>query len=101
MKPRRDPSGESLAKSLASSGYRCVYCIPGRVRHVIKPRELFRVSKREEWVALEHVSINVCDRCGERYHHAYILRQAEALHVNRARSRKIKVPVARFVPVSE
>lgn len=73
----------------------CDYCDGGRVRCVVRARELIRVSK-SDYVALENVPIGVCDRCKAVYYHASVLKQAEAVQGRKTR-KKLEVPVARYV----
>ena len=77
-------------------GFRCEYCDAGRVYEKICARELIPVSK-EDFVALEQVPMGVCDHCHAKYYLGLVLRQADALWAKR-RSRKLIVPVARYVP---
>ena len=51
-------------------GYRCEYC-EGLVRPRLVEREAFK--HKHGFVILEHVTIGVCDECGNRYYSADIL----------------------------
>lgn len=73
-------------------GYRCEYC-DGTVRERIVEREAF---KHVSWfVILERVPIGVCDRCGNRYYHASVLRRVDQIATGQALPERTgPVPVA-------
>ncbi len=73
--------------------YPCEHC-EGHVRERIAENEALQVG-RTAFVILENVPVGVCDRCGMRYYHASILKQAEqVLHDGGTATRP--VPVAPY-----
>jgi len=54
--------------------YLCNYC-DGTVRPKRVESEVFK--HREGFVILKHVTIGVCDKCGNRYYSADVLRRVE------------------------
>lgn len=63
-------------RSRKDFGYRCEYCT-GMVRPKRLQREAFK--HRAGFVILENVTVGVCDRCGNRYYTAEILRQVQSI----------------------
>ena len=57
-------------------GYRCEYC-DGTVREKVVEREAFKYEDR--FIILEDVPIGMCDRCGNHYYNARIVKVVEAL----------------------
>lgn len=55
--------------------------------------------RRGRLLVIENVPALVCNRCGERYYAATVMREMEQLARRRAR-RTIKVPVAKFPVVA-
>jgi len=73
-------------------GYHCEYC-PGTVRPRTVERESFK--HRSGFIILEDVTIGVCDRCGNRYYSAEILRAVHEVAIGkRSPERTALVPVA-------
>jgi YgiT-type zinc finger domain-containing protein len=60
----------------SSYGYQCEYC-NGTVREKLVEREAFK--DKDGFVILENLIIGVCDRCGNRYYSAAILRQVRQI----------------------
>ena len=80
-------------------GYRCVYC-PGTVqpRHV--EREAFK--HKNGFVILEHITIGVCDVCGNRYYSADMLHAVHDIAIGRrVAERTEQVPVAHHAEATE
>ncbi len=72
--------------------YRCEYC-DGTVREKVVEREAFK--HKEGFVILEDVVIGVCDKCGNRYYSADILKRVEAIATGKIPpERTEEVPVA-------
>lgn len=72
--------------------YRCEYC-HGTVRQKQVEREAFK--HKSGFVILASVTIGVCDKCGNRYYSADVLRQVEAVATGRVRpDHTEEVPVA-------
>ena len=72
--------------------YRCEYC-DGTVREKVVEREAFK--HKEGFVILEDVVIGVCDKCGNRYYSADILKRVEAIATG-----KIPPELTEEVPVA-
>jgi YgiT-type zinc finger domain-containing protein len=70
----------------------------------VRPRTVERESfkHRSGFIILEDVTIGVCDRCGNRYYSAEILRAVRAVHEvaigKRSPERTALVPVAHVTP---
>ena len=71
----------------------CEYC-DGHIAERILESEILRVG-RTGFVILEQVSIGVCNRCGMRYYHAFVLKRAEEA-LRSGGSTTLNVPVAPF-----
>ena len=77
-------------------GYPCEYC-GGTVRSRTVERESFKHQRG--FVIMEDVTIGVCDRCGNRYYNAEILRAVHEVAIGkRSPERTDLVPVARLTP---
>ena len=75
-------------------GYKCEYC-DGIVREKVVAQEAFK--HKDGFVILENVPIGVCDKCGNRYYHASLLRRVEEIATKRKLPERIAaVPVAAF-----
>jgi YgiT-type zinc finger domain-containing protein len=73
-------------------GYRCEYC-DGIVRKRRVEREAFK--HKLGFVILEGLDIGVCDRCGNRYYSADVLRRVQAIATGKVRPERTEpVPVA-------
>jgi YgiT-type zinc finger domain-containing protein len=69
----------------------CEYC-DGTVKERMIRREMFRV--KDKFVILEDVPVGVCDGCGTRYYHAYIVRRAHQIAQDESiANRRETVPV--------
>jgi YgiT-type zinc finger domain-containing protein len=78
-------------KTKATYGYQCEYC-DGIVRERVVEREAFK--HKTGFVILENVPIGICDRCGNRYYAANLLRLVEEIASGRkAPKRTETVPV--------
>ena len=67
----QSPLCEGVNKLVTTKyGYRCVYC-QGTVQPRYVEREAFK--HKNGFVILEHITIGVCDVCGNRYYSADIL----------------------------
>lgn len=76
----------------------CEHC-QGTVRERRMQREAIRHNGN--FVILEDVPIGVCEKCGARYFHAFVLRKAaEVGRGTIAPIRTIVVPVGSFVPTT-
>ena len=71
----------------------CEYC-DGRVLEKVLANEVLRVGNTA-FVILENVPVGVCDRCGMRYYHSSVLKQAEQAHRDGGASTR-PVPVAPY-----
>lgn len=75
-------------------GYRCEFC-DGIVREHTIEQEAFKHARC--FVILEHVPVGICDKCGNRYYHASLLKRVEEVATGRALpARAERVPVARL-----
>jgi YgiT-type zinc finger domain-containing protein len=75
-------------------GYQCEFC-DGIVREQLVDREAFKHAYG--FVILEQVPVGVCEKCGNRYYHASLLRRVEAIATGRAPTDKTEaVPVAAY-----
>ena len=73
-------------------GYKCEYC-DGTVEERIVAQEAFK--HKTGFVILEKVPIGICDRCGNRYYTAELLRKVEEVASGkRLPDRSELVPVA-------
>jgi YgiT-type zinc finger domain-containing protein len=61
--------------------YPCEYC-NGKVRPKRVGREAFK--HRDGFVIMNDITIGVCDKCGNRYYNAEILRKVEAIATGQA-----------------
>jgi YgiT-type zinc finger domain-containing protein len=57
-------------------GYRCEFC-DGIVREHLIAREAFKHARG--FVILEHVPVGICEKCGNRYYHASLLKRVEEI----------------------
>jgi len=75
-----------------SYGYRCEYCT-GMVRAKSVQREAFK--HRRGFVILEDLVIGICDKCGNRYYSADILRRVSEIATGKSRPDRLEaIPVA-------
>lgn len=67
-----------MKKQIRKDSYNptCEYC-DGAVKERRVKREMFRV--KDKFVILENIPVGVCDRCGARYYHAYIVHRAHQI----------------------
>ncbi|MBM3225800.1 MAG: YgiT-type zinc finger protein [Candidatus Tectomicrobia bacterium] len=80
-------------------GYRCVYC-QGTVQPRYVEREAFKHKKG--FVILEHITIGVCDVCGNRYYSADILHAVHDIAIGRRIAEHTEqVPVAHLAEATE
>jgi YgiT-type zinc finger domain-containing protein len=80
-------------------GYRCVYC-QGTVQPRYVEREAFK--HKNGFVILEHITIGVCDVCGNRYYSADILHAVHDIAIGRrVAERTEQVPVAHLAEATE
>jgi len=70
------PFMSSMAMEKIMYNYPFEYC-DGTVRPKRVVREAFK--HREGFVIMNDITIGVCDKCGNRYYHAEILRRVEAI----------------------
>ncbi len=69
----------------------CEYC-DGTVKERQVRREMFRI--KDKFAIVENIPVGVCDRCGSRYYHAYIVRRAHQIAQEKAvADRQELVPV--------
>ncbi len=72
--------------------YQCEYC-----DGMVKPKQIARESFKHKngFIILEDVTIGVCDRCGNRYYSAELVRAVDDLATGRRKpDRTEEVPVA-------
>jgi YgiT-type zinc finger domain-containing protein len=75
-----------------SYGYQCEYCT-GNVRAKAVQREAFK--HKRGFVILEGLVIGICDKCGNRYYSAEILRRVEEIATGKSQPDRIElIPVA-------
>jgi YgiT-type zinc finger domain-containing protein len=75
-------------------GYQCEFC-DGIVREHIIEREAFKHARG--FVILEHVPVGICDKCGNRYYYASLLKRVEEIATaTKPAERTEQVPVAAF-----
>ncbi len=75
--------------------YQCAYC-----HGIVQPRQVEREAfkHKDGFVILEHVTIGVCDVCGNRYYSADILHAVHDIAAGRRLpERKAQVPVAQLI----
>jgi YgiT-type zinc finger domain-containing protein len=80
-------------------GYRCVYC-----QGTVQPRHVEREAFKHKngFVILEHITIGVCDVCGNRYYSADILHAVHDIAIGRrVAERTEQVPVANLAEATE
>jgi YgiT-type zinc finger domain-containing protein len=88
------PCMRSKKDTKRANGDACEYC-HGVVRERIVEREVFR--HKNGLVILENVPIGVCDKCGEHYHSAEVLRKVHNIATGRTKpSRRVAVPIAKY-----
>lgn len=78
-------------------GYRCEYC-----DGTVKPRAVERESFKHKhgFIILEDVVVGICDRCGNRYYTADILRAVDEIGSGkRTPERTEAVPVGHLRPI--
>lgn len=73
-------------------GYHCEYCA-GMVRAKSVRREAFK--HRRGFVILEDLVIGICDKCGNRYYSADLLRRVEEIATGKSQPDRVEqIPVA-------
>ena len=80
-------------------GYQCVYC-----QGMVQPRHVEREAFKHKngFVILEHITIGVCDVCGNRYYSADILHAVHDIAIGRrVAERTEQVPVAHLAEATE
>jgi YgiT-type zinc finger domain-containing protein len=80
-------------------GYQCVYC-----QGTVQPRNVEREAFKHKngFVILEHITIGVCDVCGNRYYSADILHAVHDIAIGRrVAERTEQVPVAHLAEATE
>lgn len=80
-------------------GYRCVYC-----QGTVQPRQVEREAFKHKngFVILEHITIGVCDVCGNRYYRADILHAVHDIAIGRRVTERTEhVPVAHLAEATE
>jgi YgiT-type zinc finger domain-containing protein len=85
MKPR---------KTADLTGEVCVRCCAGRL-HATRGREYFRHG--QSLIIIEDVPAWVCEKCGERYHHAHVYKQMRhiAEHSDQI-TQHVRIPLAHY-----
>jgi YgiT-type zinc finger domain-containing protein len=72
----------------------CARCCVGRLA-AKRGREYFR--QRDELIIIEDVPAWVCNKCGERYHHARVFKRMRQIAAGSGRITKhVRVPVVRY-----
>ena len=81
-------------KTVDMTGEVCVRCCEGRLE-ARREREYFRHG--QSLVIIEDVPAWVCNKCGERYHHAHVYKKMRqiAAHSDQI-TEHISIPVARY-----
>lgn len=81
-------------KALDMTGEVCTLCCEGRLE-AKRGREYFRYG--QALVIIEDVPAWVCNKCGERYHHAHVYKKMRqiAAHSDQITER-VSIPVARY-----
>ena len=81
------------------TGEVCALCCEGKLT-ARQEREYFRHG--ESLVIIEDVPAWVCNKCGERYHHARVYKKMReiALHSHRLTDH-VSIPLARYQPEDE
>ena len=76
------------------TGEVCALCCEGHLK-AKRGREYFRHG--EALIIIEDVPAWVCDRCGERYHHARVYKRMRQIAARSAQlTEHLRVPVARY-----
>jgi YgiT-type zinc finger domain-containing protein len=76
------------------SGEVCVRCCTGRLEAVCE-REYFRHG--QALVIIEDVPAWVCNKCGERYHHAHVYKKMRQIATQSDQiTEHVRVPVAHY-----
>ncbi|HLN87069.1 MAG TPA: YgiT-type zinc finger protein [Candidatus Limnocylindrales bacterium] len=76
------------------TGEICTRCCVGRLA-AKRGREYFRHG--DEMMIIEDVPAWVCNKCGERYHHARVFKRMREIAAGSGRITKhVRVPVARY-----
>jgi YgiT-type zinc finger domain-containing protein len=76
----------------SSYPYKCEYC-SGTVRERLVEREAFKAKCG--FVILENLTIGICDKCGNRYYSAAILRQVQQIAAGKiSPDRRDPIPVS-------
>ncbi len=76
------------------TGEICARCCDGRLA-AKRGREYFRHG--DELMIIEDVPAWVCNKCGERYHHARVFKRMRQIAAGSGRITKhVRVPVARY-----
>jgi len=70
-------------------GFKCEYC-DGTVEERITTEDFWH---KGELIVLKNVPIGICNKCRNRYYSAEVLEKLEEAFQNRAKLRKIEVPV--------
>ena len=81
-------------KASGMTGEVCALCCEGRLQ-AKRGREYFRHG--EALIIIEGVPAWVCNKCGERYHHARVYKRMRqiAMHSDQL-TQHVRVPVARY-----
>lgn len=81
-------------KASGMTGEVCALCCEGHLK-AKRGREYFRHG--EALIIIEDVPAWVCDRCGERYHHARVYKRMRQIAARSAQlTEHLRVPVARY-----
>ena len=81
-------------KAQDMKGETCARCWVGRLA-ANRGREYFRHG--DELIIIEDVPAWVCNKCGERYHHAKVFKRMRQIAAGSGRITKhVRVPVARY-----
>ncbi len=76
------------------AGEICARCCEGRLE-AKRGREYFRHG--EALIIIEDVPAWVCDKCGERYHHARVFKKMRQIAMHRGQlTEHVRIPVAHY-----
>ena len=76
------------------TGEVCVQCCEGCLE-ATRGREYFK--RGQSFVIIENVPAWVCDKCGERYHHAHVYKQMRQLAAHSDQiTEHVRIPVAHY-----
>jgi len=76
-------------------GFKCEYC-DGTVEEKITTEDFWH---KGTLIVLEHVPVGICNKCKNRYYSAEVLEKLEEAFQNRARLRRMQVPVYDYAMV--